>query len=147
MADAAAKEATTKEGPSPPIAFSTAKAVAFRTIKDPEPTHELIKKTYSEFSRKRDAEQVHTRKDGALLAQLRTDHCIKLAGYRYRIGKSEDDTCPHCHLEAESVDHWIRRCPAHDALRLSIFGSRTPGLEVLGSKPDQVLKLARATLL
>ena len=147
LADTAAKEATTKEGTAPPIAFSTAKAVARRMIKDPEPTHDLTKVTYSEFSSKRDREEIHTRQDGALIAQLRTDHCIKLASYRYRIGKSQDDTCPHCQLEAETVDHWIRRCPAHDALRLSLFGTRTPGLEVLGCKPGKVLKLARATLL
>ena len=103
--------------------------------------------TYSGFSNKRDALEVHSRRDGALLAQLRTDHCINLASYRYRIGKSQDDNCPHCNLEAESVDHWIRKCPKHDALRLSIFGTRTPGLEVLGSQPGNVLRLARATLL
>lgn len=123
------------------------KAVASRLIKDPELTHDLLKKTYSEYSKKRDNEEIHTRKEGALLAQLRTDHCIKLAAYRYRIGKSQDDTCPHCNLEAETVDHWVRKCPAHDAIRLSIFGTRTPGLEALGLYPTKVLKLARATLL
>ena len=147
LADTAAKEATLLEGPSPPISFSTVKAVATRMIKDPELTHDLIKRSYSKFSTKRDREEIHTRKDGALIAQLRTDHCIRLASYRYRIGKDQDDTCPHCNLEAETVDHWVRKCPAHDALRLSIFGQRTPGLEVLGSQPGNVLKLARATLL
>ena len=147
LADTAAKEATTLEGPSPPISFSTVKAVASRMIKDPELIHEFIVRSYSKFSRKTDRDEIHTRKDGALIAQLRTDHCIRLASYRYRIGKDQEDTFPHCHLEAETADHWVRKCPAHDALRLSIFGHRTPGLVVLGSQLGKVLKLARATLL
>ena len=147
LADEAAKEATLQDGPSPPICYSTARAVIKRHIRDPAVSHALIKQTYDKVSQTKDDEEITTRRDGAMIAQLRTDHCLKLAGYRYRIGKDEDDTCPHCHLEAEDVEHWINKCPAHDNIRLSIFKERCPGLGVLGSEPGKVLELARATLL
>ena len=92
-------------------------------FKDSELTHEFIMRSYSKFSRKTDREEIHTRKDGALIAQLRTDHCIRLASYRYRIGKDQDDTCPHCHLEAEAADNCTGSGNAQHMMRSDCLSS------------------------
>ena len=73
-----AKEATTMDGQVMPISFSAARAAIKRHIKDQAPTYPLVKATYKDHSVERDKE-IPSRKDAALIAQLRSGHCLKLA--------------------------------------------------------------------
>ena len=47
-----------------------------------------------------------------VLAQLRSDHCVKLKNYQLRIGKSDDDVCPDCQTNAASTSH-LFQCSSH----------------------------------
>ena len=71
LTDQAAKKATTMR----PISFSAGRAAIKRHIKDQAPTHSLVKVTYKDHSAKRDKE-IPSRKDAALIAQLRSGHCL-----------------------------------------------------------------------
>ena len=51
------------------------------------------------------------RKTRTVLSQLRSGFCCSLKDYQFRIGKSQDDICPLCLLEPETVRH-IFDCPA-----------------------------------
>ena len=46
-----------------------------------------------------------------VLSQLRSNFCARLKDYQLRIGKSQDDICPACQLEAQAVRH-LFDCPA-----------------------------------
>ena len=113
-------------------------------MKDPEPTHPLVKETYSKFSWKKDKE-ITTRKDSCLLAQIRTGHCRKLASYRHRLDPEQSPTCPDCEMEDQTTSHWMK-CPALYNQRLNCFGSRDVGLGALTNNLAGSLAYARATL-
>ena len=48
----------------------------------------------------------------AVLAQLRSGFCAKLRNFQYRIGGSDDDTCPDCQTTAASTNH-LFDCTSH----------------------------------
>jgi len=146
LADQAAKEATTMEGTEQPISYSSAKALIKRNIKDQNPSHPLVKETYKGHSLKKD-KVIPTRKEAALIAQLRSGHCLKLAAYRLRIGKDTSDLCPHCQEAAEDTKHWLQDCPATSEIRMRIFGRCDPPLGTLSTNISGVLEYASRTLL
>ena len=51
------------------------------------------------------------RQTRATLSQLRSGFCSRLRDYQHRIGSAQDDNCPLCYLEPQSVNH-IFNCPA-----------------------------------
>ena len=94
---------------------------------------------------KRDA-KIDSRKDAALLAQLRSGHCLKLAHYQNRIDPTKSPTCPRCLLEDETVKHWIN-CPALTQKRLNSYGRIDVDLGALTKEPERSLVYAKATLM
>lgn len=148
-ADQAAKEAAQlpdlSQGQST-ISYGVARAVAKAYIKDSEPQHHLVSKTYKGYNRKRADSKIESRKDGALLAQLRAGHCLHLSHYKNRIDSTKSATCPRCGEEEETVPHWIR-CPATIRTREEIFGKSDLNLDILTTNPIEILAFAKKTLL
>ncbi len=140
--DAAKMECSEEEG-NVPISFEVAKAVVKRVVKDPSPQHRVVVESYRNYSKKRE-KAIANRKDAALLAQLRSGHCLELAAYRNRIDPTKSPTCPHCELEDETVVHWIQ-CPATANVRQEVFGAVDVPLGVLTSKPNDSLTFAKIT--
>ena len=130
-----------------PLSFNTARAIIKREIKDPPPKHPIVSKAYEHLSIKEE-KKIKTRKEAALLAQLRSGHCKELRAYQHRIDESKDETCPcpRCQLEAEDVQHWLA-CPATIMKRQSIFGDDDVPLGMMTQQPELVLAYAKETLL
>ena len=144
LADRYAKEiAQDGEPPVIPLSYNTARAIIKREIRDPPPSHPTISKTYEHLSFKEDR-KIGSRKDAALLAQLRSGHCKELAAYQHRIDDSKDENCPKCQLEAETLQHWIS-CPATISKRQRIFGDDNISLGVMTKEPELVLAYAKET--
>ena len=114
-------------------------------IKDPAPTHDLVKRSYKHISLAKDG-NITCRKDAALVAQLRSGHCKYLAAYEHRIDPTKSPICKKCDEEEETVQHWLK-CPATIQKRISIFGQADISLGTLTKDPTKVLTFARATLL
>ena len=148
-ADQAAKEAAQLpdlgQGQST-ISYGVARAVAKAHIKDSDSQHHLVSQTYKGYNRKRADSKIESRKDGALLAQLRAGHCLHLSHYKNRIDSTKSATCPRCGEEEETVPHWIR-CPATIRTREEIFGKSDLNLDILTTNPIEILAFAKKTLL
>ncbi|CAD7085101.1 unnamed protein product [Hermetia illucens] len=73
----------------------------------------------------------------------RTCRCIvgiltghnSLAGHMFRIGITEDDTCPSYNEEAGSTEHFLCECPAYGRIRHQIFGVDVLQLRRVASHP------------
>ena len=128
-----------------PVTYNTAKAIIKREIKDQPPKHPVVSKTYEHLSSKEDG-KVKSRKDAALLAQLRSGHCKELKAYQHRLDETKDETCPRCQLEAETVQHWLS-CPANIRKRQDIFGDDDVPLGMMTKNPGLILAYARETIL
>ena len=66
--------------PEPP-SLGAALSCIKRSFKDQPPSHHRIRKTYAGYSEKRDENQVKSRADATLLAQLRAGHSRHLRAY------------------------------------------------------------------
>ena len=146
LADKYAKEiAQNGEAAVSPLSYNTARAIIKREIKDPPPTHPTVSKTYEHLSSKEEV-KIQTRKEAALLAQLRSGHCKELKAYQHRLDESKDETCSRCQLEAETVQHWLA-CPATVKKRQDIFGDDNVLLGMMTKQPGLVLAYSKETLL
>jgi hypothetical protein len=56
-----------------------------------------------------------------LVLSLITGHC-KLNSHLHKMGLHPEPKCERCHLEAETAEHFICRCPCRTQLRIRIFG-------------------------
>ncbi|KAL5263836.1 hypothetical protein ACHWQZ_G005044 [Mnemiopsis leidyi] len=144
LADKYAKEiAQDGEPPVTPLSYNAARALIKGEIRDQAPSHPTISKTYEHLSFKEDR-KIGSRRDAALLAQLRSGHCKELAAYRHRIDNSKDEKCPKCQFEAETQQHWIS-CPATILKRQRIFEDENLSLGVMTKQPELVLAYAKET--
>ncbi len=144
LADCAAKQAAKLPGgDNVPISYETARALMKRVIQDPKPEHAVVKESYQHYSKRKD-HNISSRKDAALLAQLRSGHCLELAHYQHRIDPTKSPTCPHCNIEEETVKHWIS-CPTTSTIRQQTFGEPDVSLGVLSDKPDDSITYAKIT--
>ena len=123
------------------------KSIIKKEIKDGPINHPRIAECYADVSEKRDTAVVRNRKEGALLAQLRTGHCMKLAHYEHRVKPDVSEICVRCGEEPDDVVHWLTNCPQTSAARQSIFGRTDLDLRDMGTSPEGVLELARRTLM
>ena len=48
----------------------------------------------------------------SLLSQLRSGFCAKLKDFQFRIGRSDSNVCPECHMGEQNVHH-LFDCPRH----------------------------------
>ena len=60
------------------------------------------------------------RRHTSILTQLRTSH-VPLQSYLYRFKIEAHPICPHCHVEPESLTHFLKYCPAHSDARKELL--------------------------
>ena len=128
-----------------PVPYGVARAVAKAYIKDKDPEHHVVSEAYKGYVRKTADKEISSRKEGAMLAQLRSGHCLELVHYKNRIDPTKSATCPRCEEDDETVKHWIS-CPATVRTRERIFGKSDLGLDVLAKHPKEALAYAEETL-
>ena len=130
------------------ISFKAAKSIIKQEVKDGPITHIRTAACYANFSHKKDRLAVKSRKDAALLAQLRSGHCLKLGAYEHRIKPDhKSEFCVRCkRKEPDDLEHWLQRCDQTLAARQKIFGEKSLSLEEMGKSPYKILQLARMTL-
>ncbi len=148
LADKAAKEAAMlpeSDSEPTPISYGVARAVVKGHVKDRDPVHPVVSEAYKGYIRKSADHKVNNRRDAALLAQLRSGHCLELAHYRNRIDPTKSATCPRCGEVDETVKHWIS-CPATIMIREQIFGRANLSLDILTKNPESALAFAEENL-
>ena len=63
------------------------------------------------MSQERDDKETNTRKQGALLGQLRAGHHKCLSYYKHMVDDEVTDKCERCELgEVDDTEHWFTRC-------------------------------------
>ena len=135
IADEEAKSAAGDTSADPePSSLGAALSCIKRTFKDQPPTHPRIKRTYKGYSEKRDGQQIKSRADATLLAQLRAGHSRHLRAYASLMDPSVNPNCPSCQQEAHTLEHWLD-CQSTLALRQEAFGSTETRLEWLSEEP------------
>ena len=134
------------------VSLSSVKALVARKVLDPPPSHERVRAVYCPLSSEQGwslslPPSRLSRAESVLLAQLRSGHCLRLAAYSALIAKSSaGGTCPFCMLEPQTLEHWLRVCPALLSLRSRVFGGPSPPLSVLLQDPRAVLAYARGSI-
>ena len=83
-----------------------------------------------------------TRHYDVLLHQLRLNRPPYLFATKYKWGKVDSPTCPHCNDGEEDVDHFLLRCPRWAALRARVFGP-SPDISILQQHAGRVLEYLR----
>ena len=147
LADQAAKEATELETDPRPVSYRSACTMIRSRIEYPT-NHQQLKKVYSHFSKQREQE-VKTRADQVLLAQLRSGKHKVFRSYQHMIDESIDPTCTNCDSgEIHNLEHWFLRCPDASEARHEIFDEREleGGLGLLTKCPEKSIALAKRTL-
>ena len=150
LADIHAKAATRLPvNPDTPttITYGGAKSCIRAEILDPPIQHPRIAAVYGQVSQRRDNEAMLSRKDAALLAQLRSGHCKLLAAYRNRIDETVPATCNLCDHDCQDVRHWLIDCPGTLAAKQALFEDTVVvDLATMSTHPTETVKLARKTL-
>ena len=85
-------------------------------------------------------------KDSTMIARLRSGLSLKLAAYRHLMNPAENPTCPKCHEDPETLEHWLLECPRTLAARQEIFGTTDVGLAILSQDPHGTTMLAKRCL-
>ena len=67
-----------------PLSYNTARAIIKKEIRNPPPKRSTVSKTY-EYSSSKEKGKVQTRKEAALLAQLRSGHCNEIGAYQQQL--------------------------------------------------------------
>ena len=116
-----------------------------RTFED-DLTHQRTREIYSAYNKERE-EQIQSRKDQVLLAQLRSGKHMALMEYRHMLDESVSELCPRCQESEHTLEHWLLKCPATLAAKVEIFGTGEIGLNILTKEPRKAIALARRTLL
>ena len=136
--------------PSSSISFEAVRALILREIIDPPTTHQRTKTIYADDEENQQNQKKNiqngpriSRKEAVLLAQLRSGHCHTLAAYRNVVDKKSSPYCPHCKDEYETIEHWLRECPATAVKRMRLFGGPAPPMTALVNNTEAVLAFAR----
>ena len=149
LADTHAKAAAALEQPyaNDAISFNTARSIIKAEIKDSPTTHRIGKQFYHLVSQKRDHLESKSRKQGAVIGQLRANHHKSLNYYKNFVDNEITDLCQRCDSnEIDDVEHWLTRCPQTAAARQRIFGSHEVSMMELGTSPAKIFQLAEKTL-
>ena len=146
LADKAAKEAIIATDTTLPISLSSSIQVINETIRDDPPIHERVAAVYKLRRVSRDVKQINNRKDDVLIARVRSGHHLSLKQYLHRLDPAQDPTCPNCRQEEQDLVHWLRDCPALLSVRQQVFGCHQGSLELLATRPGNVVAYARKTL-
>jgi len=99
---------------------------------------------YSKHSEARDTQEVTTRKDATLLAQLRSGHSFLFQAYKHLLDESTDPTCPRCREAPHTLEHKLD-CPGTVQARMEIIGTTQQlPLSTLTAFPGKSVALAGA---
>ena len=149
LADTHAKAAAGLEQPyaNEAISLTTARSIIKAEINDTPTTHRIGKQFYHLVSQQRDHLETKSRKQGAVLSQLRSNHHKSLNYYKNFIDKEITDQCQRCESnEIDDVEHWLTRCPQTAAARQRIFGSHKVNMMELGTSPAKIIQLTEKKL-
>lgn len=72
---------------------------------------------------------------------------VSFRSYKHRIDQVTDPHCLFCPGEEHNLEHWLTKCAQTTGVRMRIFGTLDPSLQVLTTNPAGALELARETLL
>ena len=146
IADEVARAAAESEQSHAPIDLSTAKS-RLRQLALDEWTNKMENTRYHAQNGPRRVtpgdKQGLTRAESVEVARLRTGHSLLLRSYRLRIGQTEDDVCPECEEDAETLEHLLTACPARASLRRDVFGRDDPTVPEALSDPHRLVELIR----
>ena len=148
LADEHGKKAARLPGPSDEaVPFRTARTIIKKEICDPPTQHHLAKKFYASVNQERDHLEVTTRKQGSLLAQLRSGHYKELAYYQKLVDPLKSSECTRCGSgEVDDTEHWLTSCAQTAAARMNIFGTHIVDMVELAKAPAKIIELAERTL-
>jgi ribonuclease HI len=149
LADKAAKDATTEDGPAQPVTFQAVRSKIRELAKDPPVAHDITRQVYHHIDPERE-KQIKNRKDQVLLANVRTGHSPLFLKHKSRINPHEDiDTkCPRCLNGDDTMVHWMTQCETSSNRRREFFGPENMvDLGMLTKHPTKALALIKSTLL
>ena len=146
LADLEAKKETSSSKPGRAVSFRCASSMVNRSFTD-SILHKRTRCAYSSLSRKKEREQILSRKDQVLLAQLRTGHHMIFQSYQNKLDQTIDPLCPLCREEPHTVEHWLGRCSATLEMRKEVFGKDVGlGMALLSRWPGESVTLAKRVL-
>ena len=145
-ADEAAKQATTAPGSARPISYNSACAAIKRHVRDKPLKRAEHRDTYATINRDKELE-ISNRRDQVDLARLRSGYHPKLRSYQNIIHPEVSTKCPRCEDGEDTVEHWLKKCPAASAAKMNMFGRTELSSQILTKEPRKAITLARKTIL
>ena len=110
----------------------------------------LVREVYKCFSLERDKEELLTRKDQVLMAQIRSGKHKAFKSYEHMLDSTKSDICTRCTLGAvHNLEHWFMECPGTYEAKYRLFFDEKmeEGLGLLTKCPGKSVALAKQTLL
>ena len=152
MADVTAKQAERLEGigTGRATSFSSACAVIRSNVKDPipmDPADIRICEIYKKVDHKKEQMMINNREEQVHLARIRSGHHPDLMYWQNKIDPDVSDKCPRCKEGPDTIEHWLRGCPALSAMRQKLFGTVELDDNVLATRPKEILVLAKKTFI
>ena len=152
MADETAKQAAKLESSvtGRATSFSSACAVIRSSVKDPtpmDPADVRICEIYKKVDHKKEQSTINNREEQVHLARIRSGHHPDLMYWQNKIDPDVSNMCPRCKEGPDTIEHWLRGCPALSAMRQRIFGTVELDDDVLATRPKEILVLAKKTFI
>ena len=149
LADEAAKSGAELQVAYRPTTFRSSCMMVKKSL--PNLTHHrTTREVYKCYSSAKDQEEVKTRKEQVLLAQLRSGKHKAFQSYQHLLDDTKPATCPRCNTgEDHTLEHWFLRCPGTTAAKHALFfyEKMEEGLGLLTKCPAKSIALAKQTLL
>ena len=146
LADEVAREAGELEQRHAKIDFSSAKS-RLRRLAHQEWTQRMEETRYQAQNgpqRVTPGDKLDlARTESVEVARLRTGHSLLLRSYRHRLGQAEDDSCPECEEDVETLEHRLTTCPARASLRRAVYGRDDPTAQEALSDPHRLVEHLR----
>jgi ribonuclease HI/exonuclease III len=149
LADKAAKEATSMDGPGKPVSFRAVSARVRETTNDPPTKHQRTSLVYKHINQQRERE-ITNKHDQVLLAKVRSGHSTlfrKFIADHISPDCGINTTCPRCDEGVDDLVHWMTQCQQSENRRREYFGpAGMYDLGMLTKHPTKALRLIRSTL-
>ena len=149
LADAAAKAGTELQGASRPTSYRASCMMVKKSVPNVIQDR-LVREVYKCFSLERDKEELLTRKDQVLMAQIRSGKHKAFKSYEHMLDSTKSDICTRCTLGAvHNLEHWFMECPGTYEAKYRLFFDEKmeEGLGLLTKCPGKSVALAKQTLL
>ena len=137
MADEAANEATTMEGRST-SSYAAAVSMIKRNWKKTNISHERARRTYTQEINWNEEKKMN-KIERNILMRFRSGHLPKLKHMQKRYGLIEEGNCEDCEEEEEETSEHLLKCPAHQPIRLRIFGQYDIPICLTVTQPRQII--------